>query len=92
MKFTVIFFLAIFSQNRIAQELSFKATVSKNSLGSNERLRITFSRNKQGADDFTPPNFKNFKVLAGPMQSTNFSYLNGKQTFEQSETESSEPT
>ncbi len=78
MRFTVILFLAIFSQNLIAQELSFKATVSKNSLGSNERLRITFSINKQGADDFTPPNFKNFKVLAGPMQSTNFSYLNGK--------------
>jgi len=74
-----------------AQELSFKATVSKNRLGSNERLRITFSINKQGSDNFTPPNFKNFKLLAGPMQATNFSYLNGKQTFEQSYTYTIQP-
>ena len=92
MRFTIILFLAIFSQNLVAQDLSFKTTVSKNSLGSNERLRITFSINKQGADDFTPPNFKNFKVLAGPMQSTNFSYVNGKQTFEQSYTYTIQPT
>ena len=68
----------------VAQDVSFKATVSKDRLGLNERLRITFSIDKQGADDFTPPDFKNFKVLAGPMQSTNFSYVNGKQSFEQS--------
>ena len=68
----------------MAQDVSFKATVSKDRLGLNERLRITFSIDKQGADDFTPPDFKNFKVLAGPMQSTNFSYVNGKQSFEQS--------
>ena len=60
-------------------------------MGSNERLRITFSINKQGSDDFTPPNFKNFKLLAGPMQATNFSYLNGKQTFEQSYTYTIQP-
>lgn len=91
MRFTVILFLTIFSQNIMAQELSFKASASKNSLGSNERLRITFTINKQGADDFTPPDFKNFKVLAGPMQSTNFSYINGKQSFEQSYSYTIEP-
>ncbi|MBT8385159.1 MAG: BatD family protein, partial [Bacteroidia bacterium] len=76
--------LIVFSQQIVAQDVSFKATVSKDRLGLNERLRITFSIDKQGADDFTPPDFKNFKVLAGPMQSTNFSYVNGKQSFEQS--------
>jgi hypothetical protein len=75
----------------LAQDLSFKTTVSKNRLGLNERLRITFSINKQGADDFTPPSFKNFKVLAGPMQSTNFLYVNGKQSFEQSYTYTIQP-
>ncbi len=87
-----IFILFVFlSQSILAQELSFKTVVSKNRLGSNERLRITFSINKQGADNFTPPNFKNFKLLAGPMQSTNFSYVNGKKSFEQSYTYTIQP-
>jgi len=87
----VIVFLLIVSQQLLAQDVSFKATVSKSRLGLNERLRITFSVDKQGADDFTPPNFKNFKVLAGPMQSTNFSYVNGKNSFEQSYTYTIQP-
>lgn len=83
--------LLFLSLNIVAQELSFKATVSKSRLGSNERLRITFSINRQGGDNFTPPNFKNFKLLAGPMQATNFSYLNGKKSFEQSYTYTIQP-
>jgi len=90
-KSIIILIVLISSQQLLAQEVSFKSTVSKNRLGLNERLRITFSIDKQGADDFTPPNFKNFKVLAGPMQSTNFSYVNGKQSFEQSYTYTIQP-
>lgn len=84
MRAVILIFVVLVSQLSLAQELSFKATVSKSRLGLNERLRITYSIDKQGGDDFTPPDFKNFKVLAGPMQSTNFSYVNGKQSFEQS--------
>ena len=90
-KSIIILIVLITSQQLLAQEVSFKTTISKNRLGLNERLRITFSINKQGADDFTPPYFKNFKVLAGPMQSTNFSYVNGKQSFEQSYTYTIQP-
>ncbi|MEZ4840392.1 MAG: BatD family protein [Flavobacteriaceae bacterium] len=81
--FYILFFLGFVSQ-LTAQELSFKAAVSKDRLGVNERLRITFTINKQGGDDFTPPDFRDFKVLAGPMQSTSWSVLNGKQSFEMS--------
>lgn len=77
----LIVFLTV-SQSILAQETSFKATVSKERLGVNERLRITFTLNKQGGDNFTPPDFKDFKVLAGPMQSTSFSSFNGKKSFE----------
>ncbi len=87
----IVLLLIFCSQELWAQELSFKTVVSKNRLGSNERLRITFSINKQGADNFTPPNFKNFKLLAGPMQATNFSYTNGKRSFEQSYTYTIQP-
>lgn len=79
----IIFYIAILSvQNLISQ--NFKATVSKSKLGINERLRITYSIDKQGTDDFTPPKFQNFDVVGGPFQSTNFQYINGKQSFEQS--------
>ena len=78
-----IIVLVFISQSVLAQETSFKASVSKDRLGVNERLRITFTINKQGGDNFTPPNFKDFKVLAGPMQSTSFSSdFNGNKSFE----------
>lgn len=79
-----IILLVLLCQNILAQEITFKASVSKNRLGINERLRVIYSVDKQGVDDFTPPSFKNFKVVAGPMTSTNFFYVNGKQSFEQS--------
>jgi hypothetical protein len=91
MRIRIFLMLLFLSLGITAQEVSFKTTVSKNRLGSNERLRIIFSINKQGADNFTPPNFKNFKLLAGPMQSTNFSYVNGKKSFEQSYTYTIQP-
>lgn len=87
----IVILLLLISQQLLAQDVSFKAAVSKDRLGLNERLRITFSIDKQGGDDFTPPDFRNFKVLAGPMQSTNFSYVNGKQSFEQSYTYTIQP-
>ncbi len=83
--------LLFFAQLAFAQEIEFKAKASKNRLGINERLRLTFSVNKQGVDDFKPPVFKDFKVVGGPMTSTNFSSVNGKMTFEQSYTYTLQP-
>lgn len=62
-------------------QVTFKASVSKEELGLNERLRIEFSIDRQGGDDFTPPEFVNFKVLAGPSQSSSFSSINGKTSY-----------
>ena len=73
-------------------QVTFKTTVSKTELGLNERLRIEFSVNKQGADDFTPPDFRNFKVLAGPSQSTSFSSINGKTSYKLTYTYIIQPT
>lgn len=79
-KYLSILILFIAAQNVIAQ-VTFKAAVSKAELGLNERLRIEFSIDKQGGDDFTPPDFENFKVLAGPSQSSSFSSINGKTSY-----------
>ncbi|WP_299670455.1 BatD family protein [uncultured Polaribacter sp.] len=79
----------------VAQEATLKATVSKNKLGVNQRLRVEFSINKQGGENFTPPNFNNFKVVGGPSQSVSQSIRqtpSGRQvTFTQSYTYIIEP-
>lgn len=86
----IILFIAILSTQLLLSQ-TLKTTVSKKKLGLNERLRIKFSIDQQGADDFTPPDFQNFEVVAGPMQSTNFHYENGKKSFEQSFTYTLQP-
>lgn len=81
----IFLLMSIITQSIIAQT-EFKTTVSKSKLGVNQRFRIVFSINKQGADNFTPPSFKNFKVIAGPSQSVNQSWINGKVSFSQAYT------
>ena len=73
--------LFVFALQTAQSQVTFKTTVSKEQLGLNERLRIEFSIDKQGGDDFTPPDFVNFKVLAGPSQSSSFSSINGKTSY-----------
>ena len=68
------------------QEPELTASVSKNKLGVNQRLRIEFKINKHGADHFTPPNFQNFRVISGPIQSISQSFINGKASYSQSYT------
>ncbi|WKD85275.1 hypothetical protein KCTC32516_00615 [Polaribacter huanghezhanensis] len=86
----IFLFLSFIAQSIFAQT-DFKTTVSKSKLGVNERFRIEFSINKQGGDNFTPPSFKNFKVVAGPSQSVNQSWINGSVSFSQSYTYVLEP-
>ena len=75
------FLLFLFAIQSVLAQVTFKTAVSKSQLGLNERLRIEFSIDKQGADDFTPPDFGSFKVLAGPSQSSSFSSINGKSSY-----------
>ena len=84
MKFYISIFISLLSLSIQAQEAELKVKVSKNKLGLNQRLRIDFSVNKQGADNFTPPDFKDFRVIQGPSQSVSQSWINGKVSFSQS--------
>ncbi|MEO9572275.1 MAG: BatD family protein [Polaribacter sp.] len=86
LKFRILFLITLFTLAGYAQEASLVAKVSKNKLGVNQRLRIEFSINKQGGDDFSPPNFTNFKVVGGPSQSVSQSWINGKVSFSQAYT------
>ncbi|VAV82702.1 Aerotolerance protein BatD, partial [hydrothermal vent metagenome] len=84
--------ILLLSANSLLAQVTFKTAVSKTTLGLNERLRIEFSIDRQGADDFTPPNFNKFKVLAGPSQSSSFSSINGKTTYKLTYTYIIQPT
>jgi len=90
-KYFVVLLLTLMSISLYAQEPELTASVSKNKLGQNQRLRIVFAVNKQGADHFKAPDFKNFKIVSGPIQSISQSWINGKASFSQSYTFIIEP-
>ena len=72
--------LLLLSFQAIIAQVQFEAKVSKQTLGLNERLRIDFTMNDDG-DNFTPPNFEGFKIVAGPSQQVSQSWINGKSSF-----------
>ena len=76
-RYLILLFLSF--QAMIAQ-VQFEAKVSKQTLGLNERLRIDFTMNDDG-DNFTPPNFEGFKIVAGPSHQVSQSWINGRSSF-----------
>ncbi len=61
-------------------QVQFEAKASKQTLGINERLRVDFSMNADG-DNFSPPSFEGFRIIAGPSQSVSQSWINGRSSF-----------
>ncbi len=74
--FTALFLLA----GNVFAQVKFEAKVSKEKLGVNERLRVDFEMNQDG-DNFQPPNFNGFRIVAGPNQSVSNMWVNGKRTY-----------
>lgn len=72
-------------------QIKFEASVSKTKLGVNERLRVDFEMNEDG-DNFQPPSFQGFRVVAGPNQSISNSWINGKRTYSKTFTYFLSPT
>ena len=81
MKHCYILAFVLLSTQLLFAQIEFKTSVSKSKLGLNQRLKIEFSINKQGSDNFIPPNFINFKIVGGPSQSVNQSWINGKVSY-----------
>ena len=90
MKFRLLLLLIFLSSFAMSQ-VKFEAKTSKTQLGVNERLRIDFTMNEDG-DNFMPPSFENFKVVGGPSQSINNSWINGVRSFSKSYTYFLSPT
>ena len=81
MKKYLILFLISF--HGLWAQVQFEAKVSKNTLGLNERLRIDFTMNADG-DNFSPPSFEGFRIIAGPSQQVSQSWVNGRSSFNKS--------
>jgi hypothetical protein len=81
MKRYLILFLISF--HGLWAQVQFEAKVSKNTLGLNERLRIDFTMNADG-DNFSPPSFEGFRIVAGPSQQVSQSWINGRSSFNKS--------
>jgi oxygen tolerance protein BatD len=75
-----LIFLFLIAFQGLSAQVQFEAKASKTTLGLNERLRVDFSMNDDG-DNFIPPSFEGFKVVAGPSQQVSQSWINGKMTF-----------
>jgi len=74
-----ILFIA-FVMNAQDDAVNFEMKLSKEKLGINERLRVEFTMNKDG-DDFSPPDFRGFRVLMGPSQAISSSWVNGVRSY-----------
>jgi BatD DUF11 like domain len=61
------------------QEVSFTAVTSHNVVKTGDRFQIQFTANTK-ISNFKAPKLNNFRVLSGPNQSTNMSWVNGKTT------------
>ena len=59
------------------QDVSFTAATSHNTVKTGDRFKIQFTSNAKLAN-FKAPKLSNFRVLSGPNQSTNMSWINGK--------------
>lgn len=84
-------FFAFSLQAQGDNDVSFELKLSKPKLGINERLRVEFVMNQDG-DNFSPPEFKGFRVLMGPMQSSSYSFINGVRSFSRTYSYSLAPT
>lgn len=85
----VSFFLgiAVFANAQV----QFTAEASKTKLGVNERLRVDFTMNQDG-DNFNPPSFTGFTVVAGPNQAISNTWINGRSSYKKTYSYFLQPT
>ena len=82
-KYSTLFFflfLALIVRAQDKNAVTFELKLSKEKLGINERLRVEFVMNKDG-DNFTPPDFRGFRVLMGPSTQISSSWVNGVRSY-----------
>ncbi len=76
---SLILLVSLLGNVSFAQEVSFTAASSHSAVKTGDRFQIQFTSNTK-IGNFKPPKLTNFRVLSGPNQSTNMSWVNGKTT------------
>lgn len=75
-----IFLILFLFVSILLKAQSFVATVDNNKVGENDRFEVSFTFEGKSINDlknFSPPSFKDFRVLSGPNQSTSMQIING---------------
>ncbi len=76
-KFFLLLFLMAMPYVSFSQDIVFTAQSSSMKAGIQDRLQVTFSiKNVTNVEEFTRPDFSGFRVLGGPIQSTEI--INGR--------------
>src|SRR5699024_246241 len=87
----VYIFVLLFMVSAVSfAQVEFTAKAAKEKVDLNERLKVTFEMNENG-DDFSPPDFENFRIYASPAQSISQSWVNGVSKFSKTYTYYLEP-
>lgn len=79
----LISLLCILTGVLVQAQASFDAILSRDEIGLNENLRIEFKMNVNG-DNFSPPDFNGFTVVAGPSTSISQQWINGRGSMSKS--------
>ena len=75
-KYLILTLLTLASARAFSQQARFTASVSNSTVGTGEVFQVTFSINTN-AGDFTPPDFRDFRIADGPNQSQSMEIING---------------
>ena len=76
----IIILLFISTQILLAQGVKFEASVDTRKIIQNSTITASFTIYNGDDRNFSPPDFKGFKVVGGPNQSTQMSFVNGRST------------
>ena len=79
----IISLVTVTNINAQDENFTFQAFLSDEFVRLDENFRLEFRINAE-AENFTPPKFKNFKIVSGPKQSSNNTVINGKRTYTKS--------
>ena len=79
----IITLITLTNINAQEENFTFQAFLSDDFVRLDENFRLEFRINAE-AENFTPPKFKNFKIVSGPKQSSNNSVINGNRTYTKS--------
>jgi hypothetical protein len=75
-KYLILTLFLIVGGKAFGQQPKFTASVNKSTVGTGEVFEVTFSVNGNGGN-FTPPDFRGFRVVGGPNESQSMEIING---------------